>query len=682
MAFDHADLVLSLCTGLGTHQELPDDLIIYKKGPDCVDCLKDLQRFLRRDDPDSRDVFFFLGQMDLPRNDLVPLITTYPNDSDIVYNALKVLTFLTMPVEAGTFNTSLQADYIEKARAAVVEGHVLQQMAGFLASHLPDSVCMGRESILRLQLFLLLVRNLLIMPEGSGFNRTQTSIWTQEKLIDHLFEANVVELLLAVSQHAGQPHIRDEAPLLLSIFYHLYNNVDPEKMLAAKWTKSVSHIPQPPKQAVHASMARQRSVDRKRRQPVASRRLRYGGHFVQRHNDHTHDIITKACQPVEIQMAAPQHKVFREPEKATTSNRILACLRQSADAFLLEAYGLLMPVVQKALAPGLGISVLQRDDFLHYLKVARFFIQYVCLKLERSSSAHTSINKDPTSQSTTSPFSCISATVGWELFHMVRVMWLSQTDIPGKSEDKDWELQRASLGLLKELLFALHLAHKQGTDADKKAANRLQRRLLHDDMRESGLLPVLGRLIRGFSKKYQGRQDATDMVEALHVVLETYEKLSSEEGGKFYVAKKARAKRKQTATDGTEMGSDPTNNNGGFGEDCGKDSADRVSGAGTDGCEENGGTQPSKDGEQLPKEPHCEGQERTPLEELLGKESSEDEESEGNNTEQLPSTKEVYHDFSRRLHQEVAHPDVVSFYIGLLNGNKLTEDATPEQDSA
>ena len=63
-----------------------------------------------------------------------------------------------------------------------------------------------------------------------------------------------MELLLAIAQHAGQPHIRDEAPLLLSLFYHLYNNVDPEKMLSAKWTKSISQSRQPPKQAVLASM--------------------------------------------------------------------------------------------------------------------------------------------------------------------------------------------------------------------------------------------------------------------------------------------------------------------------------------------------------------------------------------------------------------------------------------------
>jgi len=50
-------------------------------------CLKDLQRFLRKDDPDTRDVFFKLGAFDTARKDLVPLLVTYPHDQPIVYNA-------------------------------------------------------------------------------------------------------------------------------------------------------------------------------------------------------------------------------------------------------------------------------------------------------------------------------------------------------------------------------------------------------------------------------------------------------------------------------------------------------------------------------------------------------------------------------------------------------------------
>jgi hypothetical protein len=51
-------------------------------------------------------------------------------------------------------------------------------------------------------------------------------------------------------------------------------------------------------------------------------------------------------------------------------------------------------------------------------------------------------------------------------------------------------------------------------------------RLLHDDQKESGFLPVLARLIKGFSHKLQPLSHAGDLVETLHLVLRLLERLS------------------------------------------------------------------------------------------------------------------------------------------------------------
>lgn len=50
-------------------------------------CLKDLQAMLRGDDEEERPAFFAISQFNLARSDLVPLITTYPDDHEVVYNA-------------------------------------------------------------------------------------------------------------------------------------------------------------------------------------------------------------------------------------------------------------------------------------------------------------------------------------------------------------------------------------------------------------------------------------------------------------------------------------------------------------------------------------------------------------------------------------------------------------------
>ena len=50
-------------------------------------CLKDLQRFLRNADPETRAAFFKLGQFTVAKTDLVPIIVSNAGDTDLVYNA-------------------------------------------------------------------------------------------------------------------------------------------------------------------------------------------------------------------------------------------------------------------------------------------------------------------------------------------------------------------------------------------------------------------------------------------------------------------------------------------------------------------------------------------------------------------------------------------------------------------
>jgi len=65
-------------------------------------------------------------------------------------------------------------------------------------------------------------------------------------------------------------------------------------------------------------------------------------------------------------------------------------------------------------------------------------------------------------------------------------------------------------------------------------------RALHDDMRESGLLPVFSRCIKNFKLKNQSIQYAHSLAESLHIVIKTYDTMNSNEGGRFRVKTKIR----------------------------------------------------------------------------------------------------------------------------------------------
>ena len=55
-------------------------------------------------------------------------------------------------------------------------------------------------------------------------------------------------------------------------------------------------------------------------------------------------------------------------------------------------------------------------------------------------------------------------------------------------------------------------------------------RLLHDDMKDSGLLPVLARLVKAYSARHSPRAYAVDLVVALHTTLRLLTRLNTSGG--------------------------------------------------------------------------------------------------------------------------------------------------------
>ena len=135
------DLLCSISSDLGSFDKESKS---YRKSDDCIGCLKDIQRMLRHDESDTRPVFFKLASFGTARSDLVPLITAYPGDAEVVLNAreseqttaerlisysflffffitVKVLTFLTMPVDPTSIHPALQHEHMRTIKSLFVK---------------------------------------------------------------------------------------------------------------------------------------------------------------------------------------------------------------------------------------------------------------------------------------------------------------------------------------------------------------------------------------------------------------------------------------------------------------------------------------------------------------------------------------------------------------------------------
>ncbi|KAJ1620493.1 hypothetical protein T492DRAFT_888584, partial [Pavlovales sp. CCMP2436] len=94
---DEDDLMMCV-SGLGSAQKIDDGEQIYVPGEECLACLNDLQRYLRRDSPKEMAAHIKLGKWSVAKTHLLPMLISQAHDQKLVFNVLKLLVKLTMPV--------------------------------------------------------------------------------------------------------------------------------------------------------------------------------------------------------------------------------------------------------------------------------------------------------------------------------------------------------------------------------------------------------------------------------------------------------------------------------------------------------------------------------------------------------------------------------------------------------
>ena len=99
----------STCAALGTN----DGAGSYHKDDDCLECVKDLIRFLRRDDGNNHTLRQALGQIGVVKSDLLPILREYSSDDDLFDMVLRLVVNLTSP-ELLLFRQELPEDKLTR----------------------------------------------------------------------------------------------------------------------------------------------------------------------------------------------------------------------------------------------------------------------------------------------------------------------------------------------------------------------------------------------------------------------------------------------------------------------------------------------------------------------------------------------------------------------------------------
>ncbi|KAK7279867.1 hypothetical protein RJT34_24926 [Clitoria ternatea] len=567
-----------ICIGLGAFEEDNEgNQLGYTKGEYCLDNLKDLLRFLRRDDPQTRDVFKEVCKWSIVSKKLIPIIENYHQDRNLLLNAVKVLVFLTMPVEPSSNDISQQLEYLWGLKSAVTNSDVVAVIVSFLERPLEnlEREAFSEDDWKLVQLVLTLFRNILAVQEiplqqKSGGLATQL-LSLRDRFLELLFRENVMDIILVISHYVGgsNAYLRQDNLLLLEIFHYIFMGQDPELIIGShsKGSKA-DEDPQASLTSLQFIIEEEKKRKNICRLNNMSRHSQFSGTFTRLTMDGSKAVLkgnpNSSCNVLlksQSVTRGPAKKIaWDHPRLPSKKDKILELLHGFVNQFLAEGYNVLMRSIREDIEK--ERPAIQRSDVVVFFQVAEFvtsfqFYMYSTSKTKEGGETFETSDDEDMDKSDFSGKICgpIAASLNESTFQLVISKWRHAYD--GLKETNDYQFLSAAGSLLKNMIRMLDLILKLlPEDSKEPQTARILLYKLFYDQTEEGMTQFLLNMMKTFDTHKRPKSDLADLVEIIHKVVKLMDNLQSR--GALRVSKKSRKVKKKKISGGTESGDKPT----------------------------------------------------------------------------------------------------------------------------
>ncbi|EEF49017.1 conserved hypothetical protein [Ricinus communis] len=510
-----------ICAGLGDEEEDNGKRIGYSKGENCLENLKDLLRCLRRDDPETREVFKQVCNWKVVSKDLIPIIQYCQVDRSLVLNAVKVLVFLTMPIEPSSNDILQQTEYLWDLKSAIT----CSDTVGVIISLLEDPLeHLEREAFTEddwklVQLVLTLFRNILAIQDFSLLQKVGGSashlLSLRDRFLELMFHENVMDLVLIITQHVcSSGYLRQDNLLLLEIFHYIFMGQEPELIAKAQIKDSKD-----------------------------------GSKAVYKGNPSSasHNVLLK---PHKIHRSSTKRIVWDHGRLPSMKDDILVLLHDFLNQFLSGGYNVLMRSISEDIEK--EHHAIQNSDIVIFFKVAQFVTSFQYHKF--STFKPPNVEKDdshsfPDEYVDNTLFKgdvCgpIAASMNESMFLLVISRWRNAFD--GLKQTNDYNFLSAAGSLMRIMIRMLDLVLKSLPEGSKESQTaRILLYKLFYDQTDQGMTQFLLSLIKSFDTHKQPKSDLADLVEMIHLIVRLMENLQAR--GALRVSKKSRKVRKKKA---------------------------------------------------------------------------------------------------------------------------------------
>uniref|UniRef100_A0ACD5T745 Uncharacterized protein n=1 Tax=Avena sativa TaxID=4498 RepID=A0ACD5T745_AVESA len=568
--------VLSLtCAGLGAPEEDEDGGAVgYVKGEHCLDNLKDLQRLLRRDDPERREVFKQVCKWRIASRDLVPIIENYQADRNLVITAVKVLVFLTMPVDPSSEDVAQQIEYLWDLKAALTRNVAIAVIVSLLEDPLDhlERTSFTEDDWKLVQLVLTLFRNLLAiqeitLPQKASGEATQL-LFLADRFLELMFQENMMDLILVLTQHIDEPsgYLKHENLLLLEIFHYLFLGRDPELIAKVRIEGSKGQVNRDIDTSVDSlrmmmekedrekKMFRQQNAEQHSHNGIFTFLSMDGSKSLCKGNPSSAIASANSLRKIRSVQKGPQKRIAWDNELLYIPKEgIMETLRSFMDQFLSGGYNVLMQSICDDIVK--EHHSIEKSDNIMFFKVVRFVLAFQHEKASNAQKSNAGPQLSETSPSNGSednlPFRgdiCgpVAATLSEDMFNIVISRWRETYE--DLKQLKDYKTLSAAGSLMKNMIGMIYLVLKvHPEDSRESQTARVLLYKLFYDQTEQGLTQFLLNLFRSFDTHKQPKSALADLVETIHIMLQLMEKLQAR--GALRVAKRTRKGRKRKTSD-------------------------------------------------------------------------------------------------------------------------------------
>ncbi|XP_029159250.1 protein timeless homolog [Nylanderia fulva] len=366
----------------------------YHLDKHCLDVIKDLIRYLRRDD-DAHTIRCFLGRTKLLQTDLVKILIHHVKNTELWDVLLRLLINLTssafvifneqIPTEKTMYSLYQQINsHLQGYKAALTDDNVWITVGGRLEKLLNiDSTEREEENELTIERILLFMRNVLQVPPNDNDKRGDNDATVHDEILFALHASGIVDILLFIISNNKEQHYHMQ---ILEIISLMLREQSANQLAASGLQRSTAEKENDEAKLVDLRKKELNEKMDKIKKYAGSRHSRFGGTYIVQNMKAIGEnqmICHKPYQKIEtLEFGHNKKRVKQRKDKVSIQDAkvertsvlsVRLFLKEFCVEFLSGAYN---PVMKFARSCIINVTHGEAPETTSYLWALRFFMEF------------------------------------------------------------------------------------------------------------------------------------------------------------------------------------------------------------------------------------------------------------------------------------------------------------------